>query len=492
MVASPLILGVDLGTSSLKAVLYTDHMEQLCSVRRGYAPPGASVTAEGWWQALLSALPELAGRAELSRVACVSFSGYNAFVGVDRALRQTTPVMLYYNTAPCAYMGKLFQDCDGQYVFHRSCANLFGSGIMAPGIRWLRDQQSEAYASTDCFLFSNGYVAARLTGQRTMDASRASLTALHDPRGAALTWDEDLCRFFGISPAKLPAIKNCWEAVGTVTPEAASVTGLPAGIPVAVGSMDSLCAALGNGITGAEQMLDIGGSAGGLACVSDRPRAHARLYLSRYALPGRWCNNAPLMSSARLFDWFCEKLAPGWSMEDFIRAVDASPCFARGLMFLPYVGGARYPYWSMDTQGHFLHFSPECTISDMARAVVEGLSCAYRSILTDLEALGVPAPQCIVAAGGDTRFGTWVQSRANYLRIPYHLNDTPEVSAKGAALLGANQIGLIPDLAAYLSAHASAHQIVEPEEPAAAFAEHYQAFQADCGLLYQHIPSRDW
>ena len=492
MADSPLILGIDLGTSSLKAVLYTAGMEQVCSVRRGYAPPGQPVTADGWWQALLSALPELAGQAELSRVACVSFSGYNAFVGVDRELRQTTPVMLYYNTDPCAYMGTLFQDSDGQHVFQRSCANLFGSGIMAPGVRWLRDHLPDAYAATGCFLFSNGYVAARLTGALTMDASRASLTALHDPRGAALDWDEELCRFFGVSPAKLPVIKNCWEAAGTVTPQAASVTGLPAGIPVAAGSMDSLCAALGNGITGEGRMLDIGGSAGGLACVSDRPRAHARLYLSRYALPGRWCNNAPLMSSARLFDWFREKLAPGWSMADFIRAVDASPRFARGLMFLPYVGGARYPYWSMDTQGHFLHFSPDCTIGDMARAVVEGLSCAYRSILEDLEALGVPAPACIVAAGGDTRFAAWVQSRANYLRIPYYLNDTPEVSAKGAALLGANLAGLITDLPSYLSAHVSPHQVVEPEEPRAAFADHYRAFQADCSLLYQHIPARNW
>lgn len=490
--AAPLILGIDLGTSSMKAVLYTTDMHQVCSVRRGYARSGQPVTADGWWQALLAALPELSSQADLGQVACVSFSGYNAFVGVDRSFQQTTPVMLYYNTAPCAYMRTIFQDSDGQSVFRRSCANLFGSGIMAPGIRWLRDHQREAYAATDCFLFSNGYVAARLTGQRTMDASRASLTALHDPRGADLVWDGALCGFFGIAEEKLPTIQNCWEAAGVVTPQAAACTGLPAGIPVVVGSMDSLCAALGNGIVSQEQLLDIGGSAGGLACVSSSPRAHSRLYLSRYVLPGHWCNNAPLMSSARLFDWFMSNLAPNWSMEDLIQAVDASPRFAKGLTFLPYVGGARYPYWSMETQGHFLHFSPECTIGDMARAVVEGLSCAYRSILEDLEGLGIPAPRSIVAAGGDTRFHAWVQSRVNYLRVPYHLADTPEVSAKGAALLGANHIGAIRDLAAYCTEHSPRYQVVQPEEPAAAFADHYRAFQEDCSVLYRHIPSLDW
>ncbi len=490
--SDPIILGVDLGTSSMKAVLYTSNMCQLYGVRQRYASPCEPVTAEGWWQALLKALRALAGKIDLSRIACVSFSGYNAFVGVDRELKSTTSVIFYYNTSPCAYMREIFDDNDGRAVFRLSGANLFGSGIMAPAIRWVRDRYPDSYRATDCFLFSNGYVAARLTGVRTIDASRASLTALHDPRGKELVWDRELCGFFKIAEDKLPAIKNCWEDVGVVTPQAAAATGLSAGIPVLAGSMDSLCAALGNGITGWNRILDIGGSAGGLACVSDRPLAHSRLYLSRYPLPGHWCNNAPLMSGARLFDWFLEQLTPSWSMDDFIQAVNASPRFSKGLIFLPYLGGARHPYWNTDTQGHFLNFSPDCCIGDMARAVVEGLSCAYRSILEDLEGLGIPVPQSIVAAGGDTKFHTWVQSRANYLRVPYHVTDTPEVSAKGAALLGAKRIGAIPDLIAYLESDLSPYQTVMPEEPAEEFTKHYLDFLSERDLLYRDIPCFDW
>lgn len=486
--AKSYILGVDLGTSSMKAVLYTQDMQQVYSVRREYVSPGGeTVTAEHWWKALLDALSGLEEYTDLSRIACVSFSGYNAFVGVNRRLEPATPVILYYHTAPGFYMKELFSRREQQYVFDRSCTNLFGSGIMAPGIRWLKDHYPQAYEASDCFLFSNGFIAARLTGHCTIDASRASLTALHDPRGAKLEWDKELCRFFDIDEHKLPDILNCWEISGHISETAASRTGLSSGIPVVIGSMDSLCAALGNGITDDEQMLDIGGSAGGLACVSSIPRAHKRLYLSRYVLPGRWCNNAPLMSSARLFDWFMQNLAPDWTMEDYMKAAKQSPRFSRGLIFLPYIGGSRYPYWSMDTTGHFLHFSPECTIQDMARAVVEGLSCAYRSILDDLILLGLPMPRWIVAAGGDTRFQTWVQSKADYLRVPYHLADTPEVSAKGAALLGARHLGAIPDLESWLKTHVDSHTIVLPEEPGDSFLKHYEIFQKDCRLLYRDV-----
>ena len=492
--AGSYILGIDLGTSSLKTVLYTTRMEMVRSSKQLYTQPGMPVTADDWWRALLGALRGLQEHVDLHDIACISFSGYNAFVGVDKSLAPSTPVILYYQAEPSAYMRDIFTEDEAKEVFHRACTNIFGSGIMSPGIRYLKDHSPDAYAATDCFLYSSGFIAAKLTDVRMIDASRASLSGLHDPRpvGTELCWDEDLLRMFQIDAQKLPKIFNSWDTVGAVTPDAAAQTGLLAGTPVIAGSMDSLCAALGNGILGSECLLDIGGSAGGLACVSDTPRAHSRLYLSRYALPGFWCNNAPLMSSARLFDWFTQNFAPGWTMEDYIRAVDTSPLFARGMIFLPYVGGARYPYWSSKTQGHLLHFAPECTISDMARAIVEGLSCAYRSILDDLLALGIQKPQYILAAGGDARFGAWVQAKSSHMRMQYELSDAPEASSRGAALIGAYAIGSVPDPAAYLKSSKKPGRIVSPETPADAFEAHYQRFLADCETMYQDIVAPNW
>ena len=478
------ILGIDLGTSSLKAVVYTDQMKELCCVRQPYSLSGGEhVTALHWWTAFCEAVSSLRSQLPDIHFSCISFSGYNAFTAVDDELRPTAPAILYYNTKPCAYMRELFNEADQSFVFDHSCANLFATGLMGPGIRWFKDHYPDAFSKTRVFLYSSGYLIARLTGNRIVDASRASLSALHDPRPDQLSWDRDLCRLLDIPESVLPDIYNCWETTGYVTAQAARETGLDEGIRIIAGSVDSLCASVGNGILSEEKFLDMGGSAGGLATASKKPHPSLRIYTMRYAFPDLWMVTAPLLSSARLFDWFRDKLAPGWSFDDFIRSVESAPRFCGGLIFLPYVGGSRFPYWSDETEGHFLHFSPETDITHMARAVVEGLSCAYRNIVDEFAGAGLK-PSVILAAGGDTRFRTWLENRTSFTRIPYQLNNTHEVSAKGAALIGAYAIGSVPDPKAYFDSH-PAGSIVYPDPDAEAYENHYRQFRADCSRIYE-------
>ena len=483
------ILGIDLGTSSLKLVVYTDTMDPVTSISQKYAVgKGQDIDASHWWDAFMNALSALKKQIPLSRICCISFSGYNAFAPVDRDLNPTAPSILYYHTGPSELMRRLYTERERDLVFERTCVNMFGTGTLGPAMRWLKETSREAYDRTDCFLNSSGYLAARLTGQKVLDASRASLSALHDPRPEELAWDEEMCRLLEIDRARLPLIRQCWEEAGTVSSEAAALTGLPEGTAVIAGSVDSLCASIGNGIMDESRFLDIGGSAGGLATASSRPHPDKKIYTMRYAFPGLWFVNAPLLSSARLFDWFTQNLAPGWDFPDFMKAVDETAPFCGGVLFLPFVGGARYPYWTTEIDGHFLNFKPDTRIQHMARAVVEGLGCAYRSILDDLVQLGLRKPECIVAAGGDTRFETWVRVRAEFTRTPYHLNDTHEVSGKGAALLGAYHLGSVPDPALWLKkASAGEREILPSPEKADHYEAYYRSYQEACRKLYAGI-----
>lgn len=468
----------------MKMTAFSFAMQPLFTVKEGYCPPGRTIRAEDWWEAFLRALKKLGIHLSPEWIECVSFSGYNAFSGVDAELKSTTPVLLYANTEPCRHMETLVTEAEAQSVFDRTGAWLFGSGLMAPAIRWLKDTSPEAYERTDCFLYSSGYLTARLTGNRVIDASRASLSVLHDPRASALEWDADLCRFFSVGREKLPVILAPWEPTGSVTAGAAAETGLTGGIPVVTGAMDSICAALGCGVIRPGQLLDIGGSAGGMGCVSRRPIAHRRLYFVRYALPGYWFNSGPLMYSGRLFDWFIHRLAPGWTMEDFIREVGGAPRFAGGVMFLPYIGGSRHPYWSAETCGHFMNLSPESDLADLGRSVLEGLGCAYRRILEDFSSLGV-RPESVVPAGGDSKFDLWVQTKANFLQLPYLLSDTANSSARGCALLGASGIGCIPDIRAYLEREDTPVSVVRPEAGLSAdYQRYYERFIENCRRVY--------
>jgi len=475
------ILGVDLGTSSLKAVLYDQDLRPLATEKQFYCEKGREVAGGDWWQAFLRALRRLGAERPLLRVACVSLSGYNAMLGVDRELEPVTPVILYYDSAPLRHSSERMGPEDAAFVFHKTGNRLFANGMMAPALKWLRETTG-CYERADCFLYSNGYLAAKLTGSRTMDATRASLSLLHNPMGGELAWEPELCALFGVDRGKLPDILAPWESTGALTPAAARETGLPQGIPVLAGCMDSMCAALGSGITKAGQVLDIGGSAGGLAVTSGHPTGNRSLYLVRYILPDFWCNIGPLDAGARLFPWFVEQFTPGWTVPEYFERIGKVPPLSHGVQFLPYVGSARHPYWRTGLYGHFLNLSAGSTLQDMARAVMEGVACAHRRVLDDFISIGVQ-PSAITAAGGDSASEDWIQSKANFMRLPYLISQAPERSARGCAILGARHLGILKDFSP-----ASPEQdtrVVRPQaELLDAYARYYRAFLDSCGLLY--------
>lgn len=479
------ILGIDLGTSAMKAVAYDRHFQAIAEARLNYCPEGGHPDADDWWSAFLGALEVLRQQMPLDALECLSFAGYNAMVGVDQDLNPTTPVIAYFDSGPLSLVEKSMGAQDAAMIFEMTGNRLFANGMMASAMLWIRDHLN-LDAKTDCYLYSNGFLAARLTGRLAMEGTRASLSLLHDPRRTELCWEPDLCRFFGIDCGKLPDILNPWDIAGTITEAAARLTGLKQGLPVVIGGMDSMCAALGNGNIQAGDLIDIGGSAGGMSVITRTPIANDRLYLVRYVLPGLWAHIGPLGASSRLFKWFISQYAPGWTLDEFNRQVQASPPFAHGVQFLPYIGGTRHPYWKSAMCGHFLNLSMEASLPDLARAVMEGLGCAYRSILNDFHALGIQ-PTAAVPAGGDSRSPLWMQIKANYLQIPYVYCQPPlEGSARGAAMVGAYGIGLVRDFTTFFQENPRQVARIEPDAALAAACEgHYRQFVRLCSLLYE-------
>jgi xylulokinase len=372
---------------------------------------------------------------------------------------------------------------EASLVFQKTGNRLFAAGVMAPALCWMRDTFPD-YGRIKCFLYSNGFLAARLTGRFIIDACRASVSLLHDPRQENLVWQEELCDLFGLQQSLLPEIVPAWEVAGTITAEAAAQTGLPAGIPVMAGAVDSLCAALGSGITTSQQVLDIGGSAGGLTATFSKPVPSQRTYLFRYVLPGIWCSSGPLEMGSRLFPWFVEHFAHEWTMDQYFQEIKKTPPLSGGIQFLPYVGGARHPYWTTGLSGHFLDIPPEGGgLPFMARAVMEGLACAHRRIMDDLRKLGA-WPEHIIAAGGDSTSEEWLQTKANFMQISYLVSDVPERSARGAALLAANYLGLTQDFAHWPSK--TTRQVNPLQDPILrdAYEAYYEQFLKYCELLY--------
>lgn len=477
------ILGIDLGTSSMKCVIYDSSLCCTAAIRRPYRSSPSGLRSEDWWDALLGALGELREKTELSRVGCVSFSGYNALVGVDRDGNGVTPVFVYNDPRPAEYISEITDEADFDFVFSRSGNRLSANGVMASAIRLWQDKGGGA-AAVDCWLYSSGYLARRLTGVNGIDATRASLSLLCDPGSAGEPdWDEELLRFFSVRRENLPRIFAPEDAVGTITAEAARLTGLPQGIPVAAGAMDSMCAALGSGATQPGMLLDIGGSAGGMAAISDIPRPHKSFYLVRTAIPGRWCNIGPLDMSGSLFTWYVRKFLPGQSIDDYFEHMETVPPFSSPVVFLPYVGSARHPYWVSGTFGHFLNLGLQSGIDDLSRAVMDGLACAYRRVLDDFLALGL-RPEAVICAGGDSRSGAWLRTKADVLRLPYRVSAVREASSRGSVLIGAKTVRQISSLCAPELTPACTDVVNFDELFCEKAEKYYMTFQKYCDILY--------
>ena len=355
-------------------------------------------------------------------------------------------------------------------------------GISAP-----TDTSPECYHNTDCFLYSNGYLVAKLTGLRSIDACRASLSLLYDPQAPGnFDWEPELLDFFGISKSKLPDIYDATSLVGGITAEAAALTGLPTDVRVMAGAMDSMCAMLGSGAVQDGQLLDIGGSAGGIAALSKTPRAFQSLYLVRSILPGHWCNIGPLDMSGSMFTWFVERFLPGVSFDDYFQRLETLAPLSPNVQFLPYLGGSRHPYWSVNTAGHFVDITPMCTLDDFCRAVVDGLACAYRRIYDDFTAIGLK-PVEIVTAGGDSKSRAWLQAKADFLQLPYRIAPTYESSARGCGLIAAKYMNYIDDYFPGTDdcTKEPGCRILPRKELSQAHAEYYHRFLNNCRLLYE-------
>ena len=481
------ILGVDLGTSSMKCACYDEQMQLAAITRAHYCSSGQSPAAEDWWTALLQCLKGLGETLPLRDICCVSFSGYNALVGVDRTLAPVSPVLLYHDNRPVQHRIERTGSGDSAEIFRKTGNRLLANCTMANSIAFLRTAYPEMKVSS--WLYSNGFLAARLTGRCTIDAPRASLSLLFHPLSSELSWKEDLLHFFKIPAETLPEILEPSDCVGPLTAQAAALTGLSAGIPVLAGAMDSVSAALGSGVLEDGQLFDIGGSAGGIMALSAAPRPCESFYLVRSILPGRWCSIGPLDRSGSLFTWYVSHFLPGRSIDAYFAQMETLPPLSNHVLFLPYLGGARHPYWSPATEGHFVAMTPQCCLDDMSRAVMDGLACAYRRICEDLKALGL-FPSEIICGGGDTKSHTWLQTKANFLQLPYRLNQVQEASARGCAVLAAVKMGMLPD---YRSSSPNPEQAIwiHPETAQwEKYRKYYLRFTQYCDKLYPEVESK--
>jgi xylulokinase len=441
-------LGIDLGTSSVKAVV-ADAEGTVRGMGSAEYPtlrphPGwAEQDPDAWWEATVSAVQQATGwLGSGSGISGIGVAGQMhgaVFLGEHDA--PLTPAVIWEDQRSARQAAEITAKLGAERLIGIAGSPL-ATGFMAATAAWMREERSSVWWRTKRLLLPKDELRRRITGSVATDPGDGSGTLLVDARWR--NWSPDLLDAAEISSILLPPVKPSDAVAGEVTEAAAGAFGLPPGIPVVTGTGDAPSTLLGAGIVEPETML-LSLSTGAQVMVPDRsfhpdPAGRTHAYCSALdpspEHPGWYQMGATLVAGMAL-RWLRDEmlqLPAAGAYERMTGWAAKSPVGARGLLFLPYLVGERSPHMDPRARGAFLGLAAHHGHGDIVRAVMEGVTFACRDASEALREAGAN-PERIVMAGGGGRSPFWRQMVADVFGLPVYGLETTDQSAMGAALL---------------------------------------------------------
>jgi xylulokinase len=451
-----LFVGIDIGTTSAKAIICDANGRILAQASQEYATTfpranWAEQAPDDWWRATCIVVAQILAESEADpvSVAAVGVSSQApSVVAVDRQGHPVHPALIWMDrrseTQCQALRGSVLED---------EIARINGGRIdpyyLAPKLLWMRDEAPNAYAQCHQVLQANGYIVHQLTGVFCMDSSHGPLSLLFD--SARQQWSTVLVDDLGLDYAKLPRIIPCRDVAGAVTAAAALATGLAPGTPVIAGMVDGAAAGIEVGLVRPGDAAEMTGQSTVLLICNDRPYRGKDLIPIGHPVPGLYFVAGAMVASGGALRWFRDQLGELECAEARRLGVDPfellgrlatqSPAGANRLLFLPYMYGERSPIWDTNARGVFFGLSLATQKSDLVRAIMEGAAYGLRHNVDAAAEAGFNVSK-LACVGGGARSALWNQIKADVLNRPIYLPDVASGAPMGDAIVAAVGVGL--------------------------------------------------
>jgi xylulokinase len=416
-------LGIDVGTYESKGVLVDGEGRVLASAARRHEliVPQAGWAEhrpeQDWWDDVVWLSRKLLADSHLAPtdIKAVGLSAIGpCMLPVDAAGAPLMNAVLYgVDTRAAREVEELTARIGADTIFAR-CRNALTSQAVGPKILWLKRNRPDIHAAAAKFLNATSFLVHRMTGRFVSDHYCASNVApLYDFERRA--WRDDLAPDIA-DPGQLPDIAWTTDIAGAVTGRAAEATGLAAGTPVIVGTVDAAAEAVSVGVLDDGETMLMYGSTIFTIRVGAAPAADPRLWHAPWLFADQHACMAGLATSGTLTRWFADQLARDLPPEAALAALAAesetSPPGANGLVVLPYFSGERTPIHDPDAKGAVIGLTLKHTRADLYRATLEGIAYATRHIFDTYAEAGAP-PRKIVSVGGGLRNRTWAQATSD-------------------------------------------------------------------------------
>jgi gluconokinase len=484
---SGIVVGVDLGTTSTKAVAYDTGGRELASASAGYP---LEEPHPGWAEqdpaAILDAV-RTAVRTVVSEVdgpvAGLSFSSaMHTLIGLDGAGAPLTPSLSWADSRAAAQAERL-RAAAGGLALHRRTGTPVHPMAPLPKLVWFREQQPKLAEQVASWVGIKDYVLSQLCEALVTDHSLASGTGLMDIH--RLAWDPEALRLAGISAEQLPELVPTRHVLSGLSGAAASSLGLPSGTPVVVGAGDGPLANLGLGAVDPGVAAVSIGTSGAMRVMVERPAVDPLGGVFCYALTEeRWAVGGAINNGGIVLDWAGQTLAPDIGKDPSVLLDLAArvPAGSGGLIMLPYLLSERAPHWSALPRGAYVGLTREHRREHLVRAAIEGVCQQLALVLQSMRAAGNEV-RAVRATGGFARSELWRQVLADTLGMDVAFPAGHEGSSFGAALLGMEALGLVDsiDVAADLV------DISETVRPDAAAAGVYASLKPVFAELYDAL-----
>jgi xylulokinase len=444
-------LGVDIGTYQSKGVLVDAGGRLLATAVRPHQmlvpQPGWAEhrPEQDWWGEFASITMELlaATRLPATAVKAVGASAIGpCMLPVDADGTALMNAVLYgVDTRAAAEIDELTRQIGESRLIEIGAAKLTSQSV-GPKILWLQRHRPEIYAKAAHIVTSTSYLVQRLTGEVVIDHySAGGFTPLYDVRRRC--WSEELAAGI-IETSRLPRLAETTEVVGTVTQRAAAQTGLAVGTPVIAGTIDAAAEAFSIGVHAPGDLMLMYGSTIFTILVTPTPVRDPRLWYQPWIMPGLHASAAGLATSGTLTHWFQDQLARELSGNEGIPALTREaaviPPGADGLLVLPYFSGERTPLHDPYAKGCVFGLTLAHTRAHLFRAVLEGIACGVRHLLSAYSEAG-HAPRRVVAVGGGVHNPVWLQATSDICGIEQILPTHTIGASFGDAMLAAIAVG---------------------------------------------------
>lgn len=447
------LMGIDIGTSSAKTAIFDEKGNMISLSASSYNPnsmkPGyAEQDPDIWWNAVQKTIKESVLKANISsnEIKAIGFSGQmHGLVPLDAENKVVRKAILHCDVRAKDVADDLSNAFRNEQISDIIMNPIF-PGFQLVSLCWMRKYEYELFKKIKTVISPKDYVRYRLTGKIGVEHTDASATLLYDMQKE--NWSKTIFEKLDLDEDLVPKkIYNSYDIAGTVSAEAAALTGLSTNTVVVYGGADQAMHSLGNGVYKSGVMTATIGTGGQVLLVSEKPVFNSELntHTFRHVKSHTWYGLGAVLHAGSTLNWFRRNFAKEYDYNELSEmASSISPC-SEGLVFFPCMGGERTPYLDPEARGMFSGMSMHHQKRHFVRAIMEGVTFAMKMSIEKMNEIYGRADK-LICAGGGVKSRIWTRLQADIYGRDIYISNISEQACLGAAIVASVGCGMFNDI----------------------------------------------